>query len=444
MKQEWGGDILRTSAAALVFGGGLPAVRPPAQVASGALRGVSRDAVLLERAARDSARFQEAELCRSLDVLGWAGELLLRARLRLACEVAQRGLHQDSGFALIDWLALRSPDLSAVTVRELATAASASTDPVHAPVVDGILEGRMTLSRGVRLLRSLQRVRSALGSDLYGQAVDALADHGSDARVDDAALQRTVEEFVRRCLPESEPDEHNKARRHLRDVHESSLVDGSVKRLIWTFGDDADYEAVRAILESPLAAPASQEEQEATGVAETRTPGQRRYDALLTVLRRGVAGTQGQPTTPKAMLMVTLDFEVLRQMLSEKADRPGCGSTLDGATVTADSIRRLACEAEIIPVVLGSAGEVVDQGRRVRLVTPGQRVSLAQRDQGCTIPGCTVPATWCDAHHVVWWSRGGRSDLLNYALLCPRHHTWVHDHEHTATVDALGVTWHLR
>jgi predicted restriction endonuclease len=66
------------------------------------------------------------------------------------------------------------------------------------------------------------------------------------------------------------------------------------------------------------------------------------------------------------------------------------------------------------------------------------------RDQCCTIPGCTVPATWCDAHHVVWWSRGGTSDLSNYALLCPRHHTWVHDNDLTATVTAFGVTWHLR
>ncbi|MCE0487555.1 HNH endonuclease signature motif containing protein, partial [Ornithinimicrobium sediminis] len=65
-------------------------------------------------------------------------------------------------------------------------------------------------------------------------------------------------------------------------------------------------------------------------------------------------------------------------------------------------------------------------------------------DRGCTIPGCTVPATWCDAHHVVPWAQGGCSDLFNYALLCPRHHTWVHDRGRDATVTALGVTWHLR
>ena len=95
-------------------------------------------------------------------------------------------------------------------------------------------------------------------------------------------------------------------------------------------------------------------------------------------------------------------------------------------------------------MVLGGPSEVVDQGRRRRLVTPGQRIRLAARDKGCTIPGCTVPATWCEAHHVVPWANGGPSDLSNYALLCPRHHTWVHEVGLTARVTTLGVIWLFR
>ncbi|MEO7753356.1 MAG: HNH endonuclease [Terracoccus sp.] len=53
-----------------------------------------------------------------------------------------------------------------------------------------------------------------------------------------------------------------------------------------------------------------------------------------------------------------------------------------------------------------------------------------------------MPATWCDAHHLTHWARGGPSSLRNAALLCPRHHTRVHDHDLTATVTATGVTWH--
>nr|WP_237768034.1 HNH endonuclease signature motif containing protein [Serinicoccus sp. CNJ-927] len=99
---------------------------------------------------------------------------------------------------------------------------------------------------------------------------------------------------------------------------------------------------------------------------------------------------------------------------------------------------------DVIPALVGEKGQILDLGRAKRLVTPGQRRALAHRDGGCTFPGCHVPATWCDAHHVVHWARGGPSDLSNYALLCPRHHTWVHQHDTTADVDATGVRWRLR
>ena len=61
-----------------------------------------------------------------------------------------------------------------------------------------------------------------------------------------------------------------------------------------------------------------------------------------------------------------------------------------------------------------------------RLATPGQRTALAARDQGCTWPGCTAPPALCEAHHVLWWSRGGPTTIDNLALLCTRHHTTVH------------------
>jgi hypothetical protein len=82
-------------------------------------------------------------------------------------------------------------------------------------------------------------------------------------------------------------------------------------------------------------------------------------------------------------------------------------------------------------------------GRTRRLVTKGLRAALWQRDQGCSFPGCTIPAAWTDAHHVRHWWAGGKTSLLNTALLCRRHHTHVHRHELTATVTATTVTWHV-
>lgn len=443
----WGGDILRVGAAALATDGlvtSLPGARPRGEVVSAGLRSAGRGAELADVAASGAAVLQDAEVGAGMDALARTCGVLMRTRVRLACEAAGRGLHQQQGYGLADWLARSSPDLDERVVRDLARLATASTEEVHRPLVDAVLREGMSLARAGAIHRALLRVRGALTPQSYAEAVSLLADAGVEPAFDDQDIRKVIQALLRTCLPEKDHEDRARAKEALRDVHESSLADGTVRRIIVTFGDDADYEAVMAILRSPLAAPASREEQEATGVPEMRSPGARRYDALMTVLRRGVAGTRGQPTTPKATLVVTLDLETLRAGLHDAARRPGCGATLAGASISAATIRRLACEADIVPMVLAGPSEIVDQGRSRRLVTPGQRLRLAARDGGCTIPGCSVPATWCDAHHVVPWALGGRSDLSNYALLCPRHHTWVHAQALTARVSSLGVTWQLR
>lgn len=90
-----------------------------------------------------------------------------------------------------------------------------------------------------------------------------------------------------------------------------------------------------------------------------------------------------------------------------------------------ETARRLACDAEIVPVVLGSKGEPLDVGRSHRLVTGPMRTALAIRDAGCVFPGCDRPPPECDAHHIVPWWAGGETKLSNLVLLCPHHHMVV-------------------
>ena len=446
-KHGWGGEVLRLGAAALTsagLAGALPAARARGEVVASGLRSAARGAELVDVAASGAELLQDGEVAGGMESVARAGEVLMRTRVRLACEATARGLHSLAGYSLVDWLARRCPDLDRRVVGDLGRVATASTEQVHAPLLEAVLVGGMSLARAATIHRALVRIRGALTPEKYADAVDLLAGVGVEPVFEDKDVKKVIDALLRTCLAEKDHNERARAKEAVRDVHESSLADGTVRRIIVTFGDDADYEAVMAVLRSPLAAPASKEEQSATGVPEVRTPGMRRYDALMTVLRRGVAGTRGQPTTPKATLVVTMDLETLRAGLADAGRRPGCGATLAGASISAATVRRLACEAELVPMVLGGPSEIVDQGRARRLVTPGQRLRLAARDGGCTIPGCTVPATWCDAHHVVPWAEGGRSDLSNYALLCPRHHTWVHTLGLTATVTALGVVWDLR
>ncbi|MGO4188902.1 DUF222 domain-containing protein, partial [Pseudarthrobacter sp. TAF60_1] len=99
--------------------------------------------------------------------------------------------------------------------------------------------------------------------------------------------------------------------------------------------------------------------------------------------------------------------------------------------VPATTIRKLACDADIIPALLGTHGEILDLGRKTRLFTPAQRLALTARDQGCTFPNCTIPAPWCEAHHITYWSHHGPTNTNNGALLCSHHHHLIHKEQWT-------------
>ena len=103
-------------------------------------------------------------------------------------------------------------------------------------------------------------------------------------------------------------------------------------------------------------------------------------------------------------------------------------STPDGDRVelSAQQWQLLLCDAEISEVLLDGLGEPVAVRDRVRLAGSKMRVGLIGRDGGCVFPGCDAPAGWCDAHHVVEYAKGGRTVIVNLALLCRRHHGIVH------------------
>jgi hypothetical protein len=123
-----------------------------------------------------------------------------------------------------------------------------------------------------------------------------------------------------------------------------------------------------------------------------------------------------------ATVVVTMSLETLQGGLQR--------ATVGGADVdvSASEARRLACAAGVIPAVLGGKSRVLDLGRRKRLASPAQRLAKIVEQRGvCAIEHCDRPASWADAHH--WkkrWADGGRTDLDDLVLICPRHHTLAH------------------
>ena len=112
-------------------------------------------------------------------------------------------------------------------------------------------------------------------------------------------------------------------------------------------------------------------------------------------------------------------------------------STNPGPTaVSLATVARHACDSGIQPIVVGSGGDVLKLGHLRRLFSPQQRMALAARDGGCRFPGCSRPPSWCEAHHIVPWSIGGRTDIADGMLLCRHHHLLVHKNGWTVTRDA--------
>ena len=123
----------------------------------------------------------------------------------------------------------------------------------------------------------------------------------------------------------------------------------------------------------------------------------------------------------------TVTVHLNHDQLTASLEKAGIALLETGDTITAAQARRLACQAKILPAVLGGTSQVLDLGRSRRLHTAAQRKAIRLQHHQCQAAGCTVPAAWCETHHPHAWSAGGATDLDNAALLCSHHHHRAHD-----------------
>ena len=138
--------------------------------------------------------------------------------------------------------------------------------------------------------------------------------------------------------------------------------------------------------------------------------------------RRSAAATsQGaERLPPPARVLVTIPWDTL-------SAGEGIVDT-EAGPIGGNTARRLTCDATISRVLLDPESVPVEMGRATRVIPDRLRRLLELRDPHCTHPGCHIPARWCEAHHIVHWADGGRTDLANLRLLCAQHHTDTHQH----------------
>lgn len=225
------------------------------------------------------------------------------------------------------------------------------------------------------------------------------------------------------------------------DAHEAKLVDQEERRAAQstrlTMADDGHGRVHgrftiparhAAMLKKALLAIAAPKHRASVdgGQGERRPTAKRLGQAFCEYVERYPADRLPQTGGGNATVVVTMDLSTLAGGV--KAARLDTGETVSGSEA-----RRLACEAGIIPAVLGGMSQVLDLGRKTRFHTRSQRIAMGIEQGGCAAVGCYWPPGLCHAHHAIPWSRGGDTSVKDGILLCPRHHTHAHDSTYSTT-----------
>ncbi|MCI1748775.1 MAG: HNH endonuclease [Acidipropionibacterium sp.] len=322
-------------------------------------------------------------------------------------------------------------------------------------VRDAALSGQASPDHAAAIGEELRKLpRDRMGPDQVDRAAELFLDRASTTPPE--RLRKAAAQILEEVAPEAVPSPHDEAARiaaqRSRAIKNRRLVwgsddDGST----WFSGQLPDLEAQQFIgtlqafgekgrrAERDEAQALRTQRDEGTINAseylaarvelehrEARTTGQRMADALVDMVTEmasldKIPSAGGQ--TPR--LVVTLNYQDLHDALAGEIAAGVVHGALGEIPVDAGSLRRMCCEAGILPIVLGGESQVLDEGQERRLVTGVIRRALELRDGGCIFPGCTVSANLCQAHHIIpWWDEGPTS-LDNLCLVCRHHHALV-------------------
>ncbi|WP_191562976.1 HNH endonuclease signature motif containing protein [Janibacter melonis] len=361
------------------------------------------------------------ELVEVMGVLDELTTLAAAGRYVVTAQAHERGeVAQSDAPSLPAWVREHAPSTRQGGCGTIAQAVLDLSRPVNTLLRDAVEDGTVTLPVARTVITEISRIESRLVDGARDSVLTAMIEMG---RLHGSAGVRSVrpELLARHGAPGELQTEQDRLRRG-RSLSRPVVDDGLHEyRLVL----DPEGAAVLEAAIEALSAPApTQDEDTGTREPDLRTSDQRRADALLDLVRTATTGMDTRAGRgAKATLLLTMTLQDLQAHTGAARTLGG----LDTGTLLAPgTVRRLACDAEVIPVVLGSRSQVLDQGTAVRLFTPAMTRQLWLRDGGCTYPGCTAPARWTDAHHLIHWADGGPTDLTNAALLCGRHHTIVH------------------
>jgi len=226
----------------------------------------------------------------------------------------------------------------------------------------------------------------------------------------------------------------NKARYLSRSIHEDGSMTISVQ--LPKEAGDLVMKAIDIALASDMCG--EQEDVQYTDGDED-TFFQKQADALVQVARGYLAGgaDKKSSTADHYQVMVHVDESALIHNDTNGDIDQGGKSDLP-----IESVRRIMCDASIVPITKDKHGDPLNVGRKQRVVSSPMKRALVGRDKCCRYPGCTHDK-WLDAHHVMHWVDGGETSLSNTLLLCSKHHRLLHEGGYTIRKNFEG-NWTFR
>lgn len=294
-------------------------------------------------------------------------------------------------------------------------------------VSDAVLNGDITLEHARVLTRLVGRIEPAALLDSQPALLDIAR------RTDPDNLAHYVRHLIATwCPPELEQEEADAINgRFLQLTHKHNGRTRGVFEL-----PDADAELLRTVLE-PLA--------RRNGLADQRTAGQRRLDALVDVfglaLRHADLPDTGghRPLLTYVMPGPRTDPDGPSTVDPDQPAAQYCPAGAWTGPATQATIDRLLCDAKTATLTLGPDGRIVSLVSHTDEITAAQRRAVAARDRCCTAKGCSQPPAFCDVHHLTARADGGSTHVANLVLLCRRHHTaW---HRGLLGLSDLRVAW---
>jgi hypothetical protein len=291
-----------------------------------------------------------------------------------------------------------------------------SLDPVDAGV------GRVSVDQAAVIVRELGKAAAGCDPEAIGVGERLLVRHAPNLTVTET---RTLAGQIRDRL-----DLHGILPREQVQTGRRSLTIGTTSdgmtHINWYLHPEAAgtvITAITALVGAQMRAVRFRDTAVEPGEEEYRSLAQMRSDAATDIFRHHTTGTSPGGSLPAATMIVRISLDALTTGLGY-GDIDGIPTPISAATA-----RRLAADANIIPIVLNGNSEILDLGRAQRLFTPQQKLALAERDGGCAWPGCPHPPTYTEAHHLHWWNtHHGPTNLDNGILLCSHHHHRIHNH----------------